>query len=105
MFLMLRGQAKPSKKAKLNKPVDDSHTSEPEKQQSEPVSPISDATFNDPPPQDHEVSRDDMDIEPAFSKPPSPVKPAKDKTDDIVITGFGFTALGQSSILSKHNAK
>ena len=57
-LLIFRGQAKPSKKAKLNKPVDDSHTSEPEKQQSEPVSPISDATFNDPPPQDHEVSKD-----------------------------------------------
>nr|XP_020156764.1 proline-rich protein HaeIII subfamily 1-like [Aegilops tauschii subsp. strangulata] len=32
----LRGQAKPSKKAKLNKPANDSNPSEPEKQQPEP---------------------------------------------------------------------
>ena len=38
-------------------------------------------------------------------KPASPAKPAEEKTDDVVVTGFGFTAPGQPTILSKHNAK
>ena len=46
-----------------------------------------------------------MDIEPSISKLPSPIKPAEEKTDDVVVTGFGFTAPGQPTVLSKHNAK
>ena len=46
-----------------------------------------------------------MDVEPAISKPPSPIKPVEEKTDDVVVTGFGFTAPGQPTVLSKHNAK
>ena len=46
-----------------------------------------------------------MDVEPAISKPPSPIKPAEEKTDDVVVTGFGFTAPGQPTVLSKHIAK
>ena len=45
-----------------------------------------------------------MDVESAFSKPPSPITPAE-KTDDVLITGVGFTAPGQPSVLSKHSAK
>ena len=48
ILLIFRGQAKPSKKAKLNKPVDDSNPYEPERQQSEPSNPITDATLDDP---------------------------------------------------------
>nr|XP_020160643.1 nucleolar and coiled-body phosphoprotein 1-like [Aegilops tauschii subsp. strangulata] len=99
------GQDKPSKKAKLNKPVDKSNPSEPEKQQPKPSNPTAEAILDDPPPQDHEVSIDHMDIEPAISKPPSPIKSAEEKTDDVVVTRFGFTAPGQPTILSKHSAK
>nr|XP_020174279.1 muscle M-line assembly protein unc-89-like [Aegilops tauschii subsp. strangulata] len=100
-----RGHAKPSKKAKLNKPIDDVNQSEPEKQQSKPSNPIAEDTLDDPPPQDHGVSPDDMDVEPAISKPPSPIKPTEENSDDVVVTGFGFTTLGQPTVLSKHSAK
>ncbi|XP_037467955.1 uncharacterized protein LOC119340158 [Triticum dicoccoides] len=46
-----------------------------------------------------------MDIEPAISKPPSPAKPAEDKTDDVVVTGFGYTTPDNPTVLSKHSAK
>ena len=46
-----------------------------------------------------------MDVEPAISKPPSPIKPAEENTDDVVVTGFGFIALDQPTALSKHNTK
>ena len=105
VLLICRGHAKPSKKAKLSKPVDDSNPSEPEKQQSEPSNPIAEATLADSPPQDHEVSIDHMDVAPAISKPLSPVKPAEEKTDDVVVIGFGYTAPGYPTVLSKHSAK
>ena len=87
MLLIFRGQAKPSKKAKLNKPVGDVNLSEPKQQQPELSHPIAEDIIDDPPPQDHEISTDRMDTEPAISKPPSPVKPLEEKTDDVVITG------------------
>ena len=102
--LIFRGQAKPSKKAKLNKPVDDSNPSEPEKQ-SEPSNPIAEATLDDPPPQDHEVSIDHMGIDPVTDKPPSPAKVADDKTDDVMVTRVGYTASGNPTVLSQHSAK
>ncbi len=46
-----------------------------------------------------------VDVELDISKPPSPINPAKEKTDEVVVTGFGFTAPGQPTMLSKHNAK
>ena len=79
MLLIFRGQAKPSKKAKLNKPVDNVNPSEPEQQQPELSHPIVEDIIDDPPPQDHEVSTDRMDAEPAISKSPSPVKPLEEK--------------------------
>ena len=48
---------------------------------------------------------DHMDVEPAISKPPSPIKPAEEKTDDVVVSDFGFTAPSQPTVLSKHNTK
>ena len=105
ILLIFRGRAKPGKKAKLNKLVDDVNPSELEQQQPELSHPIAEDIIDDPPPQDHEVSTDPMDAEPAISKPPSPVKPTEEKTDDVVVTGFGFAAPGQPTVLSKHNAK
>ena len=46
-----------------------------------------------------------MDVEPAISKPPSPFKPTKEKTNNVVATGFGYTTPGNPTVLSKHNAK
>ena len=37
--------------------------------------------------------------------PPSPTKAADDKTDDVVVTGFSYTAPGNPTALSKHSAK
>ena len=46
-----------------------------------------------------------MDVEPALSKLPSPIKPAEEKVDDVLVTGFGFTTLGQPYVLSKPTQK
>ena len=46
-----------------------------------------------------------MDVELAISKPPSLAKPAEEKTDDVIVTGFGYTAPGNPTVLSKHIAK
>nr|XP_040245583.1 vegetative cell wall protein gp1-like [Aegilops tauschii subsp. strangulata] len=105
IWLGRKGQAKPSKKAKLNKPVDDVNPSEPEQQQLELSHPIAGDIIDDSPPQDHEASIDHMEVEPVISKPPSPAKPAEEKTDDVVVTGFGYTAPGNPTVLSKHSAK
>ena len=110
-FLFFRGQAKPSKKAKLSKPVNDSNPSEPEKQQLELSHPIADNIVDDLPPEDHNVDIDPMNTNPSDTNPPSPirtashVKPAKEKDDDVTITGHGFTTLGRATVLSRHSAK
>ena len=46
-----------------------------------------------------------MDVEAVISKPPSPAKPIEEKTDDVVVTGFGYTAPGNPTVLSNHSAK
>ena len=46
-----------------------------------------------------------MDVEPAISKPPSPAKPTEEKTNNVIVTGFGYTTLGNTTVLSKHRAK
>jgi hypothetical protein len=97
--------AKPSKKAKLNKPAEDSNPSEPEKQLPETSYPTAEATIDDPPPEEHDVTIDRMDVEPVIPNPPSPIKPTEEKADDVVVTGFGYTAPGNPTVLSKHSAK
>ena len=100
------GKAKPSKKASLTKPADDINLSEPEKQPESPhPQQTAEATIDNSPPEDREASMDHVDVEPTTSKPPSPIKPAEEKTNDVVVTGFGFTAPGQPTALSKHNTK
>ena len=105
VFLISSGMANPSKKAKLNKPADESNPSELEKQLPATSHPFVEATINDLPPEEYEVTIDHMDVEPAIAKPPSPVKPAEEKNDDVVNTGFGYTAPGNPTVLSKHSAK
>lgn len=61
--------------------------------------------FDDPPLEEHEVTMDQMDVEPVIPTPPSPIKPLETKIDNVVVTGFGYTAPGSPTALSKHNAK
>ena len=82
--------AKPSK-AKLNKPAEDSNPSEPEKQLPETSHPTTEATTDEPPPEEHDITTDHMDVELVIPNPPSPIKPTKEKADDVVITGLGYT--------------
>jgi hypothetical protein len=104
--LSIRAKARPSKKAKLNKPADDSAPTDPEKNP-EQFEPNTEAILDDPPPQDHETFVEQMEIDPMghADKPPSPTKVADDKTDDVVVTGVSYTAPGNPIALSKHSAK
>ena len=97
--------AKPSKKLKVTKIAEDSNLNEPEKQTTETSLQAAEATIDDPPPEEHNVTIDHMDIDPATTKPPSPIKPTEEKADDVVITGLGYTAPGNPTVLSKHSAK
>ena len=93
----------------------------------EPGKANADAMLDDPPPQDHDFSVEQVEVDPtghadnptspvrtadkssspvkAADKPSSPVKAADDKADDIMITGFGHTTPGNPVALSKHSAK
>ena len=48
---------------------------------------------------------DQIDVEPVITKPPSPINPTEDKTDNVVINGLGYIVPGNPTALSKHNAK
>ena len=126
MFIFLSAKPRPSKKAQLNKPTDDNADVEPEKTLDFEEA-NTDATLNDPPPQDHNfvaeqvevdttshadqptipVRPDDKPVSPvkATDNPPTPAKAADDKEDDIMITGIGHTTPGNPVTLSKHTAK
>ena len=90
---------------KLNKPADNSNPSELEKQQRESSHPTVEANIDDPPPEEHDITMDQIDVEPVISKPPSPIKTNEDKADDVTITRLGYIAPGNPTALSKHNAK
>ena len=106
LLFIFRGQAKPSKKAKLNKPVNEPNPSEPEKQQPELSHPAADNIVDNPPPEDNNVDIDSMNANPSDTNPPSPnrttnpVKPAEGKDDDVTITGHGFTTTQTSRKVS-----
>ena len=116
MFIPFRAKARPSKKAKLNKPADDNTATEPEKTP-EPEETNADAMLDDPPPQDHDFFVEQVEVDPTghadkptspvkvADKLPSAVKGADDNTDDVVVTGFGHTTPGNPIALSKHSAK
>ena len=115
-MFVLGTKPRPSKKAKLNKPADDNVVTEPEKTP-EPEEANADAMLDDPPPQDHDLFVEQVEVDPtghadkpsspvrAADKPSSPVKAADDKADDIMITGFGHTTPDNPVALSKHSAK
>ena len=85
--------------------------SEPEQQSAETSHQDPEATVDEPPLVDHNTDVDQMDVDPAITNPPSPIKmaspikPAEEKDDDVTITGHGYTEPGKPTVLSKHNAK
>ena len=106
MCLTFRAKARPSKKAKLNTPFDDPNPSEPEKTPEQSNQNI-EAILDDPPPQDHKILVEHMEVDLMIhaDKPPSPIKDADEQTDDVVATGIGYTTPGNPTALSKHSAK
>jgi len=106
MFVPLSAKPRPSKKAKLNKPADDNPAIEPERTP-DPFEPNDDAILDDPPPQDHEIEVEHMEVDLMIhdDKPPSPTKVVDDKTDDVIVTSDSYTAPGNPTALSKHSAK
>ena len=109
----------------MNNPPEDHVVIEPE-QTAEPEGPNTKATFDEPPPQDHNVDEQveveiaDHTDEPtspvrvedgpsslakAADIPSTPVKATGDKEEDVIITGVGHTSPGNLVALSKHSAK
>jgi hypothetical protein len=112
LYLIVSGQAKPSKKAKTSKPgeniniTEDPQVANPEKQTlSESLHQTSEAAIDDPPPKEHNVIMDSMDVDPARAKPPSPIKPAEEKADDVIITRTRYVEPDNPTILAKHSTK
>lgn len=101
--------AKPNKKIKVTKPTE--NPSEPEQHSTETCLHAPEATSNEPPLEEHNISIEHMDVEPATTKlpspikPPRPIKPTEEKVDVVTNTGLGYTAPGNPTILSKHSAK
>ena len=95
--------AKPSKRLKVNKPAEDPKVADPEKQtMSESLHQTSEAAMDDPPPEEHHVTMDSMNVDPENAKPPSPAQPAQEP-EEVIVTGTAYTAPGNPTVLSKHN--
>ena len=109
----------------MNNPPEDQVVIEPE-QTAEPESPNPEATFDEPPPQDHNTDEqakvdtvvpDDEPTNPiqignrspspvrAADTPSTPEKAVGNKEDEVIITGIGHTSPGQPVVLAKHSAK
>ena len=120
-----RVKARPNKKAWANNPPDDHVVIEPEPT-TEPEGPDTEATFDEPPPQDHNVDEqteldtavpDDEPASPiraadrpsspekATDIPSTPKKAARDKEGEVIITDMSHTSPGHPVILAKHSAK
>ena len=111
----------------MNNPPEDQVVLEPE-QTAEPEgrNPNPEATFDEPPPQDHNtdeqakfdtvvpddeptnpIRTDDRPSSPVRTTdtPSTPEKAAGDKEGEVIITGIGHTSPGHPVILAKHSAK
>ena len=100
----------------MNKLADDNPDTELEKIP-EQFEPNADAILDDLPTQHHETFAEQMEDDPTghatdppslaktADKPPSPVKAADDQSDDVIVTGLGYTTPGNPIALSKHSAK
>ena len=101
------GNAKPSKRAKMNKPVEDPKVNEPELQTPAPEISIPQsyepALDNPPATSDPSMERViDESLNPEVSSPP---KMADAHDEDVVITATGFREPGRPTVLAKHSAK
>ena len=94
---------KPSKKLKVTKTT--GNLNEPEKQTTETSFQTAEAIVDEPPPEEHNVTMDHMDVDPTTTKPPSPIMPIEAKADEVIITGLGYTAPGNPTVSSKQSAK
>ena len=104
-MLRFEHYGKAQQKQKVDKLAEEPKTVDPEKHAtSETLHQVSEAAMDDPPPEEHPVTKDVMDIDPENDKPPSPTQPAHE-TDDIMITGMAYQARGNPIALSKHSAK
>ena len=101
------GKAKPSNKAKVNKPVEDPKVSEPEQQTaaSEAFVPQPSEPVFVVPPEIPGSSIDQANDNPLNTEASSPVKTAETHDDDVVITNTGFREPGRPTILAKHSAE
>ena len=80
----------------MNKPTEDPKPHELEKQ-----APISEASVQQPddpadylPPENRGTSADHIAADPLVAEPPSPTKPSKSNTKEVVIIGTSFQELG-----------
>ena len=101
------GQAKPSKKTKVSKPTEDPKVIELEQQVSAPNASEKqpDDLALDVWPEIPDLCIDDPNINSSNPAPSSPPKPSETHTDDILITGTGFTKPGNPIALAQHTAK
>ena len=105
MHLVLSAIAKPNKKLKMNKPAENPKAADLEKHTiPESSHQTSEATTDDPPPEEQPVTMDSMNVDPENAKPPSPAQPAQE-TEDIIVTRMAYTAPGNPTVLSKQSAK
>ena len=89
MCLISSGIAKPSKNPKVNRPAEVPKAADQEKQtMPESLHQTSEVANDDPPPEEHNVTMDSMDVNPTNAKPSSPIKPAEEKTDDVIMSVF-----------------
>ena len=64
-----------------------------------------DNPVDDPPPENRGTSPDHIVVDPLGAEPPSPIKPSEPNTEEVLITGTGFTEPGNPTILARHSAK
>mgnify|MGYP005815146387 CR=1 FL=1 len=82
-----------------------------EKQSTETSLQAAEATNDDLPLEQHNITINHMYVDPATTKPsspikpPSPMKPTEEKANDVTITGLGYTAPSNLTALSKHSTK
>ena len=101
------GNAKPNKKARVNKPVGDPKTSEPEQQTAAPedsVPPPPEPSLDDPP-VTFDPPMEQVSFNPLNPGTSSLVKTSSTQDDDVVITNTGFREPGRPTVLAKHSAK
>ena len=91
----------------MTKPTEAPEVAEPEQQV--PVPEACDKqpeyTVSDTPHEIPDLCVDDTTINPSNPAPSSSLKPSETHTDDVLITGTGFTEPGNPIALAKHTAK